>query len=367
MKILDDPARLRAGDASDMGRSIEGLPGQLEEGLAIGRDAPLGVSGEGVSSIVLFGMGGSAIGGEILRGCLEDRLAVPFEVVRGYSAPAYVGPGTLAVVSSYSGDTEEALAAYREAAARDARILCSTTGGRLAEEAVQAGHDVVRIPPGLQPRAAVGYGLATLMVALWRLGLTGDPSDEIAGAVETARGAAREFGLESPTSSNPAKQLAEWLFGRVPVVYGVEPRTAPVASRWRTQFAENSKVWAHSAALPEIDHNEIVPLGERAAMARDKRVVFLRDEEDHPRVALRVEITARMLSEAGAGTREVASFGRSRLARVVSLVMLGDFTSLYLAALSGVDPTPITSIDALKRALSGPEDARSGPNGKDSQ
>jgi len=353
MRFLDDPERLRRGDPSGMGRHMENLPRQLEEALEIGRGAALSLSCDGASSIVVFGMGGSAIGGEIAGGYLEDRLGVPLEIVRGYSVPAYVGPSTLVVVSSYSGNTEEALSAYEAAAERGARMLCSTTGGKLAELAEAAGHDTVRIPGGLPPRAAIGYGLVPLVVVLGRLGLTDDPSDEIADAVDTAREAVQAFGLETLSEENPAKDLAEWLDGHVPLIYGSEPRTASVASRWRAQFAENSKVWAHSAALPELDHNEIVALGEGGPAARDKRVVFLRDGEDHPRVALRIEITGRMLREAGAGVREVVSFGRSRLARLLSLVILGDFTSLYLAALSGVDPTVIAPIDALKKALSG--------------
>jgi glucose/mannose-6-phosphate isomerase len=277
---------------------------------------------------------------------------VPFEVVRGYALPAYVGPGTLAFVSSYSGNTEEALTAYEAAASRGARVVCSTTGGRLAGLAEASGYDIVRIPAGLQPRAAIGYSLVPLVVALGRLGLTEDPTEEIVSAIDTAREAAAAFGANAPTEANRAKELAAWLTGGTPVIYGAEPLTAPVATRWRTQFAENSKVWAHSAALPEMNHNEIVPLGEPGSACRDKRVVFMRDVEEHPRVALRVEITSRMLEEAGADVRQVGSFGRSRLARVFSLVMLGDFTSVYLAALSGIDPTPIGPIDALKRALS---------------
>lgn len=367
MTILDNLERLRGVDPSGMSRHMENLPRQLEEALAIGRDAPLNLSGEDLSSIVVCGMGGSAIGGEIAKGCLGDRLPVPFEIIRGYSVPAYIGPATLAVVSSYSGDTEEALSAYRAASSRGARIVCSTTGGKLAELAQASGHDSVRIPPGLPPRAAIGYSLVPLLVILWRLGLTDDPSEEIGDAIDTARDAVEAFGPEIPIAANPAKELAEWLQGQVPVVYGTEPLTAPVASRWKTQFAENSKVWAHSAALPELNHNEVAALGEAGPAARDKRVVFLRDGEDHPRVALRIEITGRMLREAGAGVREVTSFGRSRLARLLSLVMLGDFTSLYLAALSGADPTLIVPITALKRALSDSRVTQRGPNRKDSK
>jgi glucose/mannose-6-phosphate isomerase len=357
MSLLDDREKLREGDPSGMAGHIEGLPQQLEQGLAIGRDAELGLKGEGLSSIALFGMGGSAIGGAILKGYLQDRLGLPFEVVRSYSVPAYVGPRTLVVISSYSGDTEEVLSAHDEAAARGAGIVCLTTGGELLDRARASGHGFIRIPGGLPPRAALGFSFAPLLVVLSRLGMIDDPSEEVAAAIATAREAVERLGLKSPSESNAAKELAEWLDGGVPVIYGTEPRTAPVATRWRTQFAENAKVWAHSAALPEMNHNEVVPLRSSRAAGREKRFVFLRDAEDHPRVALRVEITSRMLDEAGAGVRAVVSFGRSRLARLFSLVILGDFTSFYLAALTGVDPTPIAPIDELKEALNGFPDA----------
>ena len=351
MKLLDDAKRLREGDPFGMSRHIEGLPRQLEEALTIGRDARLAVGGEGLSSIALFGMGGSAIGAELVKGYLGDRLGLPLEVVRSYSVPAYVGPETLVVISSYSGDTEEALSAYDAAASRGARIVCSTTDGELLERARASGHDLIRIPGGLPPRAAVGYSLVPLLVLLWRLGVTDDPSEEVAAAIATLEESVGRLGLESPSAENPAKELPEWLDGSVPVIYGTEPRTAAVASRWETQFAENAKLWAHSAALPEMNHNEVVAVASPGAIGRERRFVFLRDAEDHPRIALRVGITRRMLDEIGASTREVVSSGRSRLARLFSLVILGDFASYYLAALAGVDPTPIGPIEALKDAL----------------
>lgn len=356
MSVLDDAERLREADRGRMSRHLTGLPEQLEEASAIGRDAVLAREGRGITSVVVCGMGGSAIGGEIAAGYLKDRLGVPLEVVRGYSVPAYVGPDTLAVVSSYSGNTEEALSACREAASRGARLICSTTGGELARLAEASGHGIVRIPAGLVPRAAIGYGLVPLLVILWRLGLTEDPADEIADTIVTAREAVRNLGLGAPGGANAAKELALWLHGCTPVVYGTAPLTGPVASRWATQFAENSKVWAHANALPEMNHNEIVAWGTGGPLNRDGRVVFLSDSEDHPRVARRIDVTSRMLADAGVETRTVRSFGQARLARLFSLVMLGDFTSFYLAVLCGVDPTPTDAIDSLKEALARSQD-----------
>jgi glucose/mannose-6-phosphate isomerase len=358
MSVLDDTRGLALADPSGMAGHITGMPEQLEAALEIGRGIDLAFGGDGLESIVVLGMGGSAIAGEFAAGFLDDRLRVPFEVVRRYSVPDYVGPDTLAVVSSYSGNTEETLTAYAEAAARGARIVCSTTGGRLAERAAAAGHGIVRIPAGLPPRAAFGYGLVPLLTILGRLGLIDDPSDEIAAATEAAREAVGRLGPGARTEANPAKELAEWLDGRVPVVYGAAPRTAPVAVRWVSQFAENSKVWAHANALPEMNHNEIVGCVGGGPLGREARVVFLRDEEDHPRIARRVDVTSRALADAGVEVRTTDSVGPTRLSRLFSLVMLGDFVSLYLAVLRGIDPTPVAPIDALKKALSeaGPRD-----------
>jgi glucose/mannose-6-phosphate isomerase len=348
---LDDVRAVREADPGDMYAHLTGFAGQILEGRAIGTRSKLAVRGEGVTSIVVLGMGGSAIGGELAAGYLADELAVPMASVRDYDVPTYVGPSTLVIASSYSGNTEETLAAYNGAATRGARIICSTTGGELAARAEAAGHDLIRIPKGLPPRAALAYSLVPLIVVLGRLGLVADRGREIDSAAASAAGAARLFGLETPAASNPAKDLAAWLHGRAAFVYGVAPRTSVVATRWVGQLAENSKILAHAGELPEMNHNEIVGWSRPGAMANAARIVFLRDVDDHPRSARRIEITRDALESRGVATREVESFGESRLARILSLVSLGDFASYYLAALDSVDPTPVEPIDRLKRAL----------------
>jgi glucose/mannose-6-phosphate isomerase len=350
MTILDDRGATLACDRGGMHRHLEAFPLQLREALDIGRGAPLTLSASGVRSIVVAGMGGSAIGAEIAAGYLAGAIGVPFHVVRNYDVPAFVGPDAVVVAASYSGNTEETLAAYRAAHARGARLACITTGGELGRLAAANGHDLVRIPSGLPPRAALGYSLVPLLVLLGRLGIAPDPEADIADAIAVSRECVSMYGLGVPFDGNPAKELAAWLRDGLPVIYGT-PRTAAVATRWCGQLAENAKVLAHRHELPELDHNEIVgwsgarPFGGRA------RVVFLHDEDDHPRNELRAAVTRQEVEAAGAAARDVRGFGRQALGRLLSLIMLGDFVSLYLAVLGGVDPTPVEPIDRLKKAL----------------
>ena len=338
-------------DRGGMAGHLEGFPDQLREARGIGGGAVLTLPGQGARAVVVTGMGGSAIGGEIAAACLSGTMPVPCAVVRGYDVPAYVDRDTVVVAASYSGSTEETLSAYRGAASRQARIVCITTGGELARLARAAGHDVVEIPPGLPPRAALGYSLIPLLMVLARLGLAPDPASDVDDAIAAARRAVAAYGLGVPLGSNPAKQLAAWFRGGIPVIYGSVPLTTAVATRWCGQISENAKTVAHRNELPEMDHNEIVgwsgarPLGGRA------RVVFLRDAGDHPRVGKRVAITRREIEAAGAEVKEAEGTGASALGRALSLVALGDFTSFYLAVLAGVDPTPVEPIDRLKKAL----------------
>ncbi len=352
MNLLNDAQAMRERDPGGMSRHLESFPAHLAEAHEIGRRADVTVSGEGVTSIVVLGMGGSAIGGELASGLLASELRVPMEVVRGYAVPAYVGPDTLVLVSSYSGNTEETLSAYDAATERDGRIVCSTTGGEVARLASERGHDRVTIPGGLPPRAALAYSLVPTLVILARLGFTGDPGAQVDDAISVTEETVRLCGLDVPADGNPAKELASWFAGRVPVVYGTAPMTSVVATRWAGQISENSKTVAHVNELPEMNHNEIVGWSGPGAFAGEGRVVFLRDCDDHPRVVHRIEITRDEIARAGAEVREVRSSGETRLGRLLSLVGMGDFTSFYLAMLAGVDPSPVAPIDRLKKSLS---------------
>ena len=350
MTVLDDRGAMLARDQGGMHRHLEGFPQQLHEALGIGRNARLTVQAGGVRSVVVAGMGGSAIGAEIAAGHLAGTIGVPFMVVRNYDLPAFAGADTLVVAASYSGNTEETLAAYGVAQTRGARIVCITTGGELGRLAVADGHDVVKIPGGLPPRAALGYSLVPLLVLLGRLGIAPDPEEDVADAIVVSRESVERYGLGVPSDANPAKDLAVWFSEGIPVVYGT-PRTAAVATRWCGQLEENAKVVAHRHELPEMDHNEIVGWSGERPLAGRARVVFLHDADDHPRNELRAAVTRREVEAAGAAVRDALGFGRRGLGRLVSLVMLGDFASFYLAVLRGVEPTPVEPIIRLKKAL----------------
>ena len=351
MSTLDDREKLNGGDPGGMSGHLEGFSDQLREAVRMGRETPLKVSGEGVGSVAVVGMGGSAIGGSMAAGHLAGSLKVPLSVVRGYELPGYVGRSTLVYVSSYSGNTEETLSAYAEARARGARIITSTTGGEVGRIAAQEGHDVVNVPAGYPPRAALGFSLVPLLFVLGRLGLAPDPSGDLEDTIAVVEEGVGRLGLDAPTERNEAKDLAQWFHEHVPVVYGTVPGTSVVASRWCGQLAENSKVVAHTNELPEMNHNEIVGWSGSRPMGGEARVVFLRDKDDHARVARRIEITRDEIASAGAEVREVVSRGATKLGRLMSLVQVGDFVSLYLAVLAGVDPTPVAPIDRLKKAL----------------
>lgn len=351
MSRLDDTRAIEAADPGGMHAHLVGFAEQLESARAIGRDAPLSVRADGVTAVAVLGMGGSAIGGELLAAYAQDKLRVPLLVNRSYELPAFIGPETLVFVCSYSGNTEETLAAFEDALGRGARIVCSTTGGRVGALAAERGLDVIRIPAGLPPRAALGYSFVPLLVALGRLGFLEDAEGELPDATAVAREAASRLSGDVPAERNAAKELSLWLEGRVPVVYGSVGRTAAIASRWCGQFSENSKLVAHRNELPEMNHNEIVGWSAPGVLGRSARVVFLTDDEDHPRVARRMEVTAGMIEETGVAVRTLRGSGATRLGRMFSLVVLGDFTSFYLSMLSGVDPTPVDPIDRLKSTL----------------
>ncbi len=344
---LDEPAAYPTADPRGLRELLAGFAGQVADATRLADG--LRLEGGPPRAVLAVGMGGSAAAGDLLQALAEDRAPFPIHVARGYGVPAWVGPDTLVVASSYSGETEETLAAFQAARARGARALVVTSGGRLGAEAHRAGLPWVRVPTGFPPRAALAYLLMPAIVALDAVGggLAGAADREEAVGVLKALGG--ELAPEVPTPHNDAKRLAAELLGRTPVIYGTDA-TAVVAYRWRTQMEENAKVVALSGALPELDHNAIEAWG--AGPAGAWAVVFLRDPGEHARVARRVTLT-RPITEGRALTREVWARGEGRLARLLSLVLFGDWTSYYLALLRGVDPWTVATLDAFKRRMMG--------------
>jgi glucose/mannose-6-phosphate isomerase len=319
------------------------------------RDALWRVDSAGIPSadvpggVLVAGMGGSAVGGHLALAAVGPRLTRPFSVAAGYALPSWVGPEHLVLCSSYSGGTEETLSAYDDALERGAARIVSTTGGALAERARRDRVPVIPLPGGFQPRAAVGYGLVSALEAAALGGAAPSLRDEVEAAAALAQELAAEWG-PGGDEDGEAKRLARALHGTVPVVVGME-LTAAVAYRWKCQINENAGLPAFSSELPEADHNEIVGWA-AAADYGPFSAVFLDDPGAHPRNLIRSELTA---AEAQAGVRvveRIAARGETRLERLVSLVLLGDLVSLYLAVLAGVDPVDIAPLDRLKASLS---------------
>ena len=326
------------------------FPLQAEEAVRIARGTPLSLSSKGITSILVTGMGGSAIGGDLIRSYLAGALKIPFVVSRSYVLPSFVGKSTLVVVSSYSGNTEETLSSYREALKRKAKILCITTGGAAERIARTHHHDCIKVPPGLQPRAALGYSFFPLLVALERMGFIGSQRRAIQETISGLK--FRSLMYRDPQSpANLPLKTASRLYGRLPVIYSSVDSFDAINVRWRGQINENAKQLAFGHVLPEMNHNEIVGWNVNRSLMKKMCVVFLRDRGTHKQVQRRMDVTMKIVKRYASGVQEVWSEGGSLLARMFSLVYFGDWMSYYLAILNKQNPTPVKAIDYLKSEL----------------
>jgi glucose/mannose-6-phosphate isomerase len=319
---------------------ILSIPDQLRD--ALWRVDSARLEAAAAEGLLICGMGGSAIGGELAAAALSGRLAKPLAVVRGYAPPSWVSDDWTVLCCSYSGDTEETIACFRAAGELGARRILASTGGKLVEEAREAGVPVVGLPGIFQPRAAVAY----FFTACAELAALAGVAPRIANEIEAA---ADFLASELEQLKHQATEVAAQLEGTVPVVYGAE-LTAPVARRWKTQVNENAKLQAYFEELPEADHNDICGW---EASAREHRLaaVFLEDRDAHPRIGERFRITAEAVTAAGALALRVETAGESPIARLLWATMLGDLVSLDLATRRGVDPERVEAIERLKQAM----------------
>jgi glucose/mannose-6-phosphate isomerase len=350
---LDDLNEIAKLDSQDVLGAVERFADQVREGWEIGRGAKGLPEGDGLDSIVVLGMGGSGVSGDVVQSVLEPRLFVPFRTVKGYGPlPEWVGRNTLVFAISYSGSTEETTAALEEAQARGARIVALSSGGPLAETAAEQGLAHVAIPTGLQPRASLGFLTLPMLAVLSRIGLTPDLEDDVREAVEVLGNLGDRCHRKIPRPDNPAKLLAGRLEGKVPVVYGGVGVGATAAYRFKCDLNEYAKSPAFWNQLPELDHNEIVGWNRLSELTSERFVgVLLRDSGDHPRVALRFDITRRLIEDKLSDVVVVESAGGSALTRLLSLVLQTQLASIYLALLYGVDPGPVEVISQLKSEL----------------
>lgn len=348
---LNDFAAIQANDPGKMLEALRNLPEQCQEALAIGRKVSIPESHRDISNIVITGLGGSAIGGDFLRLFVGDRIGVPVIVNRDYTLPKFIGPKTLIFTVSYSGNTEETLSAYAQAREKGARIVALTNGGKLRQLAETDGVPVIVVPAGISPRAATGYLLMPTLAVLESIGLIDELDQQIADLVTNLKALVEKLQPETPVDLNPAKQIALRFYGKLPIIWAASGNTEVVATRWKGQINENAKAPAYWNIFPELNHNEIVGFEEPADLLKNLEIVILRDQNDHPRVQQRMEISQEIIKNVVSGVTEVRSAGETRLARLFTLTYIGDFVSVYLAALYGIDPTPVKNIDFLKNKL----------------
>jgi glucose/mannose-6-phosphate isomerase len=338
-------------DTGNMLAHIDALPEQVSNAWLHSQNLDLPTY-KNIRQIVVCGMGGSSIGGELLSALVESSSPVPIMVNRGYDLPAYVdGPETLVIALSHSGNTEETLSAAGQAVERNAHLLAITTGSKLAELAEKSGSAVWLFEYKSPPRAAIGWLYTLTLTAFSRLGFVEHVTGDIDRSVNLLRRNRTLLGADRPTGENQGKDIALSLVNRVPVIWG-SGFLAPVAYRWKTQINENAKTAAYSEVLPELDHNTVVGTTYPGKPADYIRIVQLVSERyDHPRVAVRQQVTAEIFEQYGLDVRSVQAQGESRLTQQFELIQLGDYVSFYLAMLNDVDPTPIPSIDRLKERL----------------
>ncbi|MFA5063978.1 MAG: bifunctional phosphoglucose/phosphomannose isomerase [Dehalococcoidia bacterium] len=347
---LDDISIYASLDKSGMGAQIRGLPEQCRQAWdkACRFKLPSGYSD--VDKVVILGMGGSAIGGDLLRG-LTANLSRPLVLVhRDYDLPACVDERTLVIGASYSGNTEETTSGFTQALKAGCKKLVISTGGRLTELAHENKVPVFIIEHASPPRAALGYGFLPLLAIMQSLGFTSTKAADVNSLVKALETLEASWQEDSPSEHNQAKMLAARLYGKIAIAYGAGILT-DVARRWKTQINENSKQWAFFETLPELNHNAVLGYQFPADMADRLYVIFLRCQSLHPRTLIRYKITGELLDQRGIPHQYVDSHGGNDLKHVMSLVLLGDWVSYYLAMLNGIDPSPVPEIDLLKKRL----------------
>ena len=351
MVVLDNVEKIEKLDKSNMSQLLHEFPTQGEKVLSLMKNFPL-LSQEGkIGNVIISGLGGSAIGGDILKGLLRDSLPAPVVVNRSYGVPGWVSERSLMICVSYSGNTEETLSSYEAGKKRGARLAVVSSDGKLTELAQKDGIPYLAIPGGAPPRTALGYLFFPCLLILNIFGIVSVEEREIREAVETLISLRREIDLSAPIKANLAKQLAEQLYGTLPLIYTTSDFLEGVGMRWKTQLNENSKIPAYYQSFPELDHNEIMGWEGLKDVCQKMALVLLRDQDESERMQKRIEITKKIISSKVGKMLEVHSRGENLLSRILSLVYIGDYISFYLAILNEKDPTEIVSITRLKELM----------------
>jgi glucose/mannose-6-phosphate isomerase len=350
MSNLDNSELYQQYDPQGMLTCLHDMPELCQRAWQMAADFKLPASYQEIDKVVILGMGGSAIGGDLVRTLVTAETRLPVLVCRDYDLPAFVDNRTLVIASSYSGNTEETLSAFEQALKTEAKKMAITTGGKLKSLAEEKGIPVFTFDYKAQPRAALMFSFLSILGFLQQLDLMSDKSDYVAETVQVLERLAQGIKETVPEMNNPAKRLAQKLYGHLPVIYG-GGIMSEVAHRWKTQLNENGKAWAFYEVFPELNHNAVVGYRFPPELAGKIVVVLLRSPSLSSRVKLRYEVTCQLLEKAKVSYELVDGQGNSLLSQMTSLILFGDYFSYYLAMLYETDPSPVETIAYLKEQL----------------
>ncbi|MGQ9478977.1 MAG: bifunctional phosphoglucose/phosphomannose isomerase [Thermoproteota archaeon] len=345
--ILDDNDVLNRIDQGGMGRMIRSFPMLVRDAVEISRSISLPRSYNDASEIVVCGMGGSAIGGDLLRDLSQASSGLNISVIRDYSLPGYVGDRSIVVAVSYSGNTEETLEAFRQAYERKVRIVGVASGGLIEKACVALKLPFVRVPQGLQPRAALPLLFIPLLKVAGAVGVQLVDEEELEYACRLLEEYSSKLVPEVPFSSNLAKQIAARLQGRLPIIYSLG-HLRSVALRYKDQINENAKMRAMCDQFPELNHNEI-EAWERADLKELLHVILIDSRFKNPYLAEGINGPVSKIRETGVEVSVIQPPGETMLSEMLAAILFGDWVSYYLAILRGVDPTSVSLISELKK------------------
>jgi len=347
---LDNPQVYQQYDREGMLVRLREMPRLCQQAWQLAMKFNLPQDYRQVDKVVILGMGGSAIGGDLVSSLIISEAKLPILIHRDYDLPAFVDARTLVIASSYSGTTEETIASFEKALETEAKKLLITTGGRLKTMAEERNIPVFSFDYSAQPRAALPFSLLPIICFLQTLGFIDDRSADVTETVQVLEKLSQETKEDVALPHNPTKQLAHRLYRHLPVIYGAGI-VSEVAHRWKTQLNENSKAWAFYEAFPELDHNAVVGYQFPEELVSKIMVVLLRSSHLAERIQLRYQVTCQLLEQAKIDYQIVDGEGGSPLSQMMSLLLFGDYVSCYLAMLYRIDPSPVKAIDYLKEQL----------------
>jgi len=352
MNILDDLEKIKKLDKQGMLEVEENFYRQLESSKKIAESFDLNqVKLKKLSGMAILGMGGSGFVGDIIKSLVKDEIDIPVEIVKSYDLPGFVKTGWLVIPVSYSGDTEETVIAARQALKRGCTLLCVTAGGEMEKIARENNQAVIKVPSGFQPRGASGYLFFSTYLVLGRMGIIDINAGDVKEALDLIKNKASRYAREVSTQENYAKQIALEIGNKLPVIYGTSGILSAVAFRWKCELNENSKFPSFWSEFPELNHNETVGWENLKELTSNFVLVVFKDSTATARIKVRIDTTVKIIKDNLNKIIEIPVEGKSKLAKAMSLMYLGDIASVYLALLNETDPTPVDKILVLKAEL----------------